>query len=305
MNKATRTRIHTIARAAVSALLCLAMMLGAALSLCSCSIVKYELRVGVYDTVSDNSTSAEGTVAMLLLTSDGRKVEKLRLDRVCFTAGMSGGAAEVASVHVEGDNSDSAWMQDAAKLEKHAEGKSVDTLLAMTDEDIAALGISIPTAPLREAIRRAVDCPHRKILRESGDLAAGLDISVTQELSWDGSITVTCDIGGTIMKDGKVRGAIIDSWCPAVRTASTDGVSTAVITTTATKLAAYKNYNMAAVSSTKTEWYAQAQIFADTAEGLTAAELADMPAGENEVAGCTIKLESYKVALIAAAANAR
>lgn len=305
MNKVTRTRTHMTARAIVSALLCLALMLGAALSLCSCSIVKYELRVGIYDTISSDSTSAEGTVALLLLTSDGRRVEKLRLDRVCFSAEMNNGTAEVSSLAVEGDSESSAWMQDAAKLEKYAEGKSVDTLLSMTDEDIAALGIGIPTAPLREAIRRAADCPHRKILRDSGSLAAGLNISVTQELSWDGSITVTCDIGGAIMKDGKVSGAIIESWCPSVKTVSSDGIGIAVITGTPGKLAAYKDYGMASVSSTKTEWYAQAQIFADTAEGLTAAELAGMPAGENEVAGCTIKLGGYKVALIAAASAAR
>ena len=297
-------------------MLTLALLLPMVLALSSCSIVKYELRVGVYDELSEDGTALSGTVAMLMLSDDGKTVSYLRLDRVELGAGLTEGKAGLTACTVEGDRDESAWIKDARKLEQHAEGKSLDEVLGMSDDEIAALGISISPASLRGAIASAASSPHRKIMREKGKLDCGVAISVTTSASWDGSISVACDIAGVAMRDGIVEGAIIDSWVPSIIgvTDDTQTLIGASISTAPSKLALYDSYKMAEVSSIKTEWYAQAQTFADNAVGKSPAELINMPISMQDdpnqdpadaVAGCTIKVADYKAPLITAAKRAR
>ncbi len=297
-------------------ILAFALLLPMVLGLTSCSTVKYELRVGVYSELTDNGSAVDGTVAMLMLSDGGRTISRLRFDHVTLASRLEGSTAVLDNYTVDGDDAESAWMKDAKKLEQYAEGKSLDEVLGMSDADIAALGISVPTAPLREAIKKASECPHRKIMREKGDPQCGLAISASTSTSWDGSVSVAFDIAGAVLIDGIVEGAIIDSWCPSIKAVENEETKLLEpkVIDTPTKLALYDGYAMIDVSTIKTEWYGQAQTYADLAVGKNLGELHDLPLSMQDrpkqdpadaVTGCTIKVECYKTPLIAAAKRAR
>ena len=132
-------------------------------------------------------------------------------------------------------------------------------------------------------------------------LGLGVDASVAFNRSKNIEFTATC--AGTVLVGDKVVAAIIDSTIQTYTVA--DGVVTKPATYTESKLVQGDAYGMLSqYGSTLAEWYVQAQNYANTAVGKTAADVANLSTDKIE-GSCTMYVGGYKAVLAEAAANAR
>ena len=117
--------------------------------------------------------------------------------------------------------------------------------------------------------------------------------------------TITADIAGVALADGKVVAAMVDSMEGKYTLAIGEDQKLTVCLRDyrGTKNEQGDDYGMVTYSGAIAEWYAQAQAFADATVGKTVAELDAIDA--STVAGCTIYAGGCKAAIVRAADYAR
>lgn len=268
------------------------------------------LKIGV----SVESYAEEGAVSVFaagIVTDRDGKIQHCVIDAVDYTAALAADTLATPELNMASDGA--SWETDAAALESALLGKTRAEIEAMEDLE----GSQIAFSSFKTAVLNAYDSPHAVSFRSGDNIDLGLGFLPTATAAESGlSATMDGNMSAVVMSDGRVVSAIIDSYSITMSLAVEEGeLVTDSFTYAGTKLEQYDNYGMVAYANAIAEWYAQAQTFANTAIGKTAAELIDLPPSEADetpdedgkinhpVAGCTMKLLPYKPALIAAAAS--
>ena len=203
------------------------------------------------------------------------------------------------------------WYVQAKTFEEYVVGKTAaDVAGIVTDAEgktAQIAGCTIIVTGFQEAIAKA--CADQYAVAFQSTTAPTLGVSVVAALADsskendDGTVTVkaeaTMDFAAVAMVDGKVVAATLD--CAAPTFTYADEANTVKFDGTKRQLG--DNYNMVTYGGAIAEWYAQAQAFANTANGKTAAEVAELSI--EGVAGCTIYAGSFKTALVKAVNAAR
>ena len=278
--------------------------------------VSYKLGIGmaVENTAAANS-STESTVAAVLTDADG-KIVACRLDAIqmknLFTEGAVD-ATKTFSSKVELGDSYNMVTYGGATAEWYVQAKTVEAfVVGKTATEVAAIvvgedgkteqiaGCTIMVDAFIEAItdacndKYAVSFESATVPTLGVAVAASLSNKSNEELA---KVEAAMDAAAVAMVDGKVVAATLD--CAAPTFTYADDANTVSFTNTKRELG--DNYNMVTYGGAAAEWYAQAQAFANSACGKTAAQVAELSI--EGVAGCTIYAGAFKTAL-AKAANA-
>ena len=275
----------------------------------------YSLAIGV--SLTTEETEVTNTVAAIVIDAEG-KIVLCRIDAIGVDPTITNGAVDASKTYsskVElGDNynmvtyggAKSEWYFQAKAVEEFVVGKTRSEVAALavddsgkpTDAELTA-SCTIAISDFKNAIDKAFASENKVSFKTASALTAGVAVSadVAQE---EATVSYTADFAATVFADGKIVAAVIDS-NEATATIA-DGV-VGTISYDKTKLEKGDSYNMVQYGGAQSEWYVQAQAFANTAVGKNASELAAL-AVEN-VAGCTITVDGYKAVLEKSAAYTR
>lgn len=273
----------------------------------------YKLSIAVDSVVS--GTKITNTAVALVTDADG-KIVACRLD--CAEASLKladGELATVANVTTKVELGDAytgmasgSWAVQAKAFEDFIVGKTAAEVAALDLATVTGCTMSSSMATFKTIIAKAFAYERQVAFKTAGTVTLGLGInaSLTGSVA-DGSAKVAADFAASVLVDGKVAASIIDSNEQSVTLAVTDGALTVTPGTyKGTKNEqgdAYDSYSPMAAG----RWYQQAQAYANTANGKTAAEVADLAIDGDAVAnaGCTIYAGGYKATLVKAVGNAR
>lgn len=292
-----------------------------------------------YDATEEADGSGEviSTVAAVLVDADG-KVVKCVIDAtdstVGFTADGTAYTSEYTTKLEAGDNYGmAAWGTDlngdGVVLEWYDQAEAFcDVCVGKTSSEVAALvvngygtdevqnaGCTIAISDFANAVVKAITNATESDATASDTLNIG--IVTTAEASdaseeADGTAEIISNyVAVALDADGKVVASSTD--CLDVTfTFTTAGVSTTAASEASTKREAGDNYGMAAWGSDLNgdgvvlEWYAQADAFDASLEGLTASEIAALVVNgygieSVQTAGCTIAISDMVAAAVKAA----
>ena len=280
----------------------------------------YKLGIGmvVENTANTNSTT-ESTVAAVITDANG-KIVACRIDAIQMKNLFKDGAVDTSktfSTKVElGDaynmvaygGATAEWYVQAKTFETFVTGKTLAEVAAIvTDgegktEQVA--GCTIIVTSFIEAITLACNDTYAVSFEAASVPTLGVSIAgaIADKSNAETELVkveATMDASAVAMVDGKVVAATLDCAAPSftyVEDANTVSFS-------GTKRQLGDAYNMVTYGGAIAEWYAQAQTFANTTVGKTAAEVAEITI--EGVAGCTIYAGSFKTALVKAANAAR
>lgn len=275
---------------------------------------EYSLAIGVVVTESLAKLKLTETVATIVTDGDG-KIVACRLDCVDYAAkyGEDGAldttfpTSKVTLGDAYGKMNAGTWAEQAVALEQHVTGKTQAEVAAialnngvLADETLVA-SCSINVADLLKAIDNAFKSEHKITFKTTAtDLKVGLASGGTvKDSSTDESknIKATADYAATVLVEGKVVAAIVDT-AEAELTGITEEGAAAL---------SYKGSKREQGDAYGTmpsgTWYAQVDAYAKAAVGKTAADIATL--ASEGVAGCTIYAGGYKPVIETAVKTAR
>ena len=279
---------------------------------CGAKAENYELGIGMAVTANNAKLKYSATVAAVVVDAEGKIVD-CRIDVVDITATLADGAVTASSDFKSkaelgdayGMLSDygsklAEWDDQAKYFETAVKGKTVSEVSAIATGDAAlTAGCTIDVTDFVKAVANAMNSTHKTAFSTADALTLGvaIDGSVKDK---NGSASFATNASAVVIAGGKVVAAIID--CADGTLAIENGEGTA-LTYAGSKLEQGDNYNMVAYGNSISEWYVQAQVYANTAVGKTAAEVSSL--ATEGVAGCTIAVDGYKAVLVEAAQNVR
>jgi len=274
---------------------------------------EYSLGIGVISDASVANIKDTVTVALVALDGDG-KIIRCRLDEVDARAsvGEGGEIEKTADFKTKSELGDeygmlspngsslAEWYKQAEFFERYVVGKTVEEVEKIEGgEDALASGCTISTDGFVRAISAAIKSERKISFKSSEKFELGVSV-LTSVSDKGGNASYTSDIAGVVLSEGRVSAAIIDSIDSLITVEDGEGTE---FSTKGSKLSLGDEYGMKAHGGAQSEWYEQAQSFANTALGKSVNELNSL-ATEN-ISGCTIEVDNYKAALILAAEYAR
>lgn len=290
-------------------ILALLLVVCALFGLVSCGEKEYSLGIGVAVTPNQAGLSTADTVAAVVLDGDG-KIVACRIDTIEVALTVANGAVDTSKTYLSkaekgNDYGMSAigkdeWYKQAQAFENYVVGKTVNEVSSIDGANKGGLiaGCTITVYDFVKAVVAACKDNYKVNFETKGDITLGVS-TVAAVADKEGAGEITVDFGAVAMVDGKAVAATVD--CAVVSIAfDANGEGTGV-TFDGTKRALGNDYGMSAIG--KTEWYAQAQAFADLTVGKTATEIAAI--GLKDAASCTVYAGSMKQALDKAAKAAR
>lgn len=280
---------------------------------------EYTLSIAV-DNSADGAKIANTAVA-LVIDADG-KIVACRFDAAEASVKLNEDGNEIATLNrvtTKVELGDAYTGMPAGSFEKQTKAFE-DYVVGKTAAEVAALDLTLvtgctmqKTAPLfKNLIAKAFAYERKVSFKTSGSITLGLAIDANLKGSVaDGSVTVAADFAAAVLVDGKVAAGIIDSneRKAAVAVETVDGTST--LTVTPADYAGSKNEQGDAYDAYQPmpsgRWYQQAQAFANTAVGKTAAEVAELTVDKDALTqvGCSIYAGGYKAVLVRAVGYAR
>ena len=284
----------------------------------------YALATGVAVTETLGSSKVAATVASIVTDADG-KIVLARLDCAEYTAYKNGELVTTAPTSKvalgdayggSGAMPAGSFAKQAAALEAAVVGKTQSEVAALAndtgyakDTDLFA-SCSINIADLIKAIGNAFNSKHKVTFKSTEtSFTAGLSVvgavKVTEKDATDTApastnVKYSATFSTAVMADGKVVAAILDTAEPELVGVTADGSNS--LSYAGSKRAqgdAYDSYSPMPAG----RWYAQADAYAQSAVGKTAANIATL--ATDGVAGCTIYAGDYKAGLEAAVKAAR
>ena len=285
---------------------------------------EYTLAIGVQVTETLTTAKVSETVAAIVTDKDG-KIVSCRIDAVDFTAsentdGTPNTTAPISKAELGDDynmetygGAIAEWYEQARAFETYVTGKTLTEVKATavgndgkpTDAELTA-GCTIDVTDFIKAIDKAFASEHKVSFKTASDIKMGVavkgGITANNETA---DYKFASDFSAVVTAEDKIVSAVIDS-AEVTLTTEKDGdgkISATASSYKGTKLEQGDDYGMVEYAGAVAEWYEQAQAFANTAVGKTAGEVASL--ATEGVAGCTIDVEGYKVALEAAAKAAR
>ncbi len=281
----------------------------------------YSLSIGVVVTENLEKSKLSETIATIVTDAAG-KIVVCRLDCVEYTVkyGDDGALDKTVPVskYTQGDAYDAyapmaagRWYQQTGALETYVTGKTQAEVAAIAlnggvaaDETLVA-SCSINIADLIKAIDNAFKSEHKVTFKTAAtEIKAGLATGGSiQDSSTDESKNVkfTADYAATVLVDGKVVAAIIDTAEAELTGINAEGAATA-LSYKGTKREQGDAYDAYAPMAAG-RWYAQVDAYAKAAVGKTAADIASL--ATEGVAGCTIYAAGYKPVIETAVKTAR
>ena len=279
----------------------------------------YALATGVAVTETLGSSKVAATAASIVTDADG-KIVLARLDCAEYTAYKNGELVTTAptskvalgDAYGAGSMPAGSFAKQAAAREAAVVGKTQSEVAALAndagyakDTDLAA-SCSINIKDLLKAIDNAFKSEHKVTFKSTAStFTAGLSavgsVKVTEK-DEPASINVkySATFSTAVMADGKVVAAILDTAEPELVGVTADGsASLSYAGSKREQGDAYDSYSPMPAG----RWYAQADAYAASAIGKSAADIATL--ATEGVAGCTIGVVDYKAGLEAAVKAAR
>ena len=302
----------------VSLLLVIAMAL---LVFAGCYKNDYALMIGV--ATSQSGAEVTQTVAAIVIDKD-YKIVSCRIDSITVKASLTdegkidGEKTYISKVELGDEygmltnspyygSSLAEWDDQVKAFESYVTGKTRAEVNAIaldggkpTDTALTA-GCTIAVSDFIKAIDKAFDSKHMVGLQTKGNITLGVSALADVADKSTGVASYTADFSAVAIVDGVVLAAVIDS--KEVTCSYTAEGDFGKITDKGTKIEQGDSYGMVAYGNAIGEWYEQAQAFADSAIGKNVSELAAL--ATDGVAGCTMYVGGYKMALERAASHAR
>ena len=280
---------------------------------------KYTLAVVADDGLKTVSKGGATVIALAIVFDESGKIVAARFDSAQPKFALNEAKTDIVAVNrvdtkVElGDEykgmSDS-WKDEAAAFEAFLVGKTAADIAALefvVDGEDAGLvaGCTMKSSmPVFKALVAKAAAYERKVTFETKEaitLGLAIDTKVSGSVAEGGKVAFDC--AGVAIAGGKVVAAMIDS----AEAEYTLAIADSKLSVTLKKYKGTKNEQGDAYDSYSPmaggRWYAQAQAYANTAVGKTAAELANL--ATDGVAGCTIYSGGYKAVIVRAAGYAR
>ena len=266
----------------------------------------YSVAIAVDSTVNANNNKVSNT-ALVLVLDDAGKIVAARFDCSEVTPALddAGAIAAVASVQTKVEKGDAytgmpagSWAKQTKAFEDYIVGKTPAEVAELDVSLIAGCTMASSTATFKALVAEAAASTLKVTFKTAEAITAGIAISTS--VSNKGK--VSADFAGVVMAGGKVAATVIDSAEQSFTVV--EGVITAG------EVKASKNEQGEAYSGMPAgPWYKQAQAFANSTVGKTAAELENLETVSDALAaaGCTMKntTAGYKTTIIAAVGYAR
>lgn len=273
----------------------------------------YTLAIGVVVAEDLAGSSVDETVATIVTDKDG-KIVLCRVDCVAYEAAFDAEGALVTTAPTSkvtlGDNykmPSGSWAKQTAALEKFVVGKTRAEVAAIalnggkpTDAELSA-SCTFNITDLLKAIDNAFASEHKVSFKSAATtFTAGLNAAAAVEAPEGApkSANLVVDYAATVLADGAVVAAILDCTDVTLNNIGENGAES--VTFAGTKRVQGDAYEM-----TSGAWYKQADAFAKTAVGKTAADVEGLAV--EGVAGCTMPYSpfTFKTGLVAAVKGAR
>ena len=289
----------------------------------------YTLAIGV--ATEQDGAEVTNTVAAVIISDN--KIVACRIDALAIKPTLNNGIAAAGTYKTKAESGDAygmltnsddygsklaEWDDQAKAFEAYVTGKTqadvngiaLDDNGKPTDAALTA-GCTVAVSDFVKAIDNAFKSEHKVAFKSAAALTLGVAANGTVENEKDNEgnpknvLSYTTDFAATVIADGKVVAATIDS-LDLTATVTNDEVG--AIENKGTKLEQGDNYGMFTnndnYGSKLAEWHTQAQAYANTAVGKTAAEVAGLSTDKIE-GSCTIYVGGYKIALEKAASYTR
>ena len=303
------------------------------LSLVACALVAckkdeapaektYTLSIAVDEGLKTVSRGKVTNIALALLTDADGKIVAARFDCIEAAFKLNADSTDVVTTArfdtkvEQGDNYSAMgvgpWYKQAKAFEDFLVGKTAAEVEALdtSAENVQAgnlvAGCTMTSStPVFQALVKKAFAYERKgtfTTAETVTLGIAIDGKLTGSLE-SGKVTVAADYAAVAVAGGKVVASMLDSAEAKYNVAVAEGA----LTTTLSEYKGTKNEQGDAYDAWQPmdagRWYAQAQAYANSTVGKTAAELKDIPT--TGVSGCTIATEGYKAVLVRAAGYVR
>ena len=192
---------------------------------------------------------------------------------------------------------------DVAALDTSAESVKGDTPL------VAGCTMTSSTPIFQQLVAKAFAYERKVSFKATGDIKLGLDVEAKFTGDVEEGAKVSAVLAGVVLAGGKVVASMLDEFECSYEFALEDDEYTAAVKLEygqgykGSKNEQGDNYD-AYDPMASGRWYAQAQYFANSANGKTVAELDNLSTDKVE-GSCTVYTGNYKVAIVAAAKNAK
>ena len=265
--------------------------------------------VVVTDSSIDNNNKVSNYVLTLVIGADN-KIVAARFDCADITPALDEAGALIAQTSVATKVEQGAsyamtggsWAEQAKAFEDAIVGKTADEVASL-DLTLVA-GCTMPYSPytFKALVAKAFASTLKVSFSTADTITVGTAINSAVKSGKGGKVAVGSDFAGVVMANGKVVATMIDS-CEQSFTIA-EGALVAPETAAVSKNDQGEGYVMPAGT-----WYKQAQAFADSTVGKTAAELENLETVSDALAaaGCTMQNTTggYKTTIIAAVGYAR
>lgn len=264
----------------------------------------------VTDSTVSNKNKVSNTVAVVVFDSEG-KIAAIRFDSAEVTPelGEDGSLVTVDSVTTKVELGDSylgmpagSWASQTKAFEEYVIGKTAEEVANLDATLITGCTMKSTVPTFKALIAKAYASELKVTFELTGDFELGAAISTVVKSGKGGKITVGSDFAGVVMADGKVIATMIDSVEQSFTVEEGEIL--------AGELAVSKNDQGDGYSGMPAgAWYKQAQAFANSTVGKTAAELENLETVSDALtaAGCTMKntTAGYKATIIKAVGYAK
>ena len=279
----------------------------------------YSLSIAVDDGFGKVSKSKVTNITLAIVFDDAGKIVAARFDSVEASLKVTEGELTTSdrfTTKVEkgeeytGMNAGS-WEQQADAFEKFLVGKTAAEVAAMTfvadgaDAGLVAGCTMKSSMPVfQELVAKAAAYENKVAFKTAEAVTLGLAIDAKLSGSVEDGAKVVADFAAVAIAGDKVVASMLDSaeatYAFEYNTEDEKYDITATFKGTKNEQGdAYDAYK----PMPSGRWYAQAQTYANTAVGKTAAELANL--STEAITGCSIYTGGYKAAIVRAAGYAR
>ena len=288
----------------------------------------YTLSIAVDEGLATVSKGGATVIALALVTDAEGKIVAARFDSVQPKFALNDDKTDMVAVNrvdtkVElGDSytgMSASWKSEAAAFEAFLVGKTAAEIAALefvvdgADAGLVAGCTMLSSMPTFKALIAKAAAYERKVTfstSETVTLGLAIDAKVSGSVAEGGK--VNAEFAAVAFAGDKVAACMIDS-AEATYNLSigeTTGKGGAVSISLSVELKQYKGTKNeqgdaydAYMPMASGRWYAQAQTFANTAVGKTAADLANL--STDAITGCSIYTGGYKAVIVRAAGYAK
>ena len=313
----------------LSLVLVLALLAISVFALASCKQTpaekEYTLAIAVDDGYATISKSKITNIALALVIDSEGKIAAARFDSIEQSLKVTNGAvatsADITTKFEKGaaytGMTVGSWAEQATAFENFIKGKTAAEVAALDTSAesvkgetplVAGCTMTSSTPVFQSLVAKAFAYERKVSFKTADDITVGFGIQAKSTGDIEAGVKVSASYAAVVVAGGKVVASMLDEADCSYEFTETDGAYTAAVKLSYGKgYAGSKNDQGDAYDAYSPmaggRWYAQAQAYANTAVGKTVADLANLATAN--VAGCTIGVDNYKLAIIRAGANVR